>query len=174
VPGWRSAVAVAATLAFFAALIGIRQAQATFEIELSKAHFRVSHDETFVEPVVRYILEETEPGDGLLVYGHEAYYYFLSDRYSPWRFSQLYPGQAGRDGGAALVASLEREPPRIVVSGMLSWAGVPPVPAYTPVLVEYLRSHYQLDPSLFRRFPPQGSAPPPVWMVSVLEPRVQP
>jgi hypothetical protein len=170
-PGWRSVVAVAAWLGVIAGLTVIRHSHAIYPVDLERARLRLSKSETFVEPVIRFILEETQPGDGLFVYGHEAYYYFLTGRDSPWRFSQLYPGQAGGDGGAAIRALLERDPPAVVVSGLLSWAGVPPIPRYTPVLVEYLHENYQRDASVFRRHPPRGAAPPPAWMVSVLRKR---
>ena len=105
------------------------------------------------------------------MYGHEAYYYFLTGRFSPWRFSQLYPGQAGGDDGLALSELLEREPPKRVVSGMLSWPGMPPLPGYTSLLVEHLQDRFEVAPDVFRRHPPPGGRVPPGWTVTVLRPR---
>jgi hypothetical protein len=120
---------------------------------------------------VEYLREEVGEGERLFVYGHEAYYYFLAARFYPWPFSQLYPGQAGGDEGRALVALLEREPPERVVSGMLSWPGMPALPGYTPLVVEYLKARYEVAPDVFLRHPPPGGRVPPAWTVTVLRPR---
>jgi len=165
------ALAVALLLVVTGALTAVHVSSGVYEVELERARLRLSAAETFVEPVVRYIEDEVGPDEKLFVYGHEAYYYFLAGRFNPWPFSQLYPGQAGGDDGRALVELLEREPPKVVVSGLLSWPGMPPLPGYTPLLVEHLKRRYEVAPDVFGRHPPQGGRVPPGWTVSVLRPR---
>jgi hypothetical protein len=168
---WRAGLAVALLLVVTGTLTAVHVASGIHEVELERARLRLSPAETFVEPVVRYLQDEVAEGEALFVYGHEAYYYFLTGRFSPWPFSQLYPGQAGGDDGRALTELLEREPPKRVVSGMLSWPGVPPLPGTTSLLVEYLRDGFEVAPDVFRRYPPQGGRVPPGWTVTVLRPR---
>ena len=168
---WRVGLAVALLLAVTGTLTAVHLASGIHEVELERARLRLSPAETFVEPVVRYIQDEVAEGEALFVYGHEAYYYFLTGRFSPWPFSQLYPGQAGGDDGRALTELLEREPPKRVVSGMLSWPGMPPLPGYTPLLVEHLQDRFEVASDVFRRHPPPGGRVPPGWTVTVLRPR---
>jgi hypothetical protein len=164
-------LAVALLLVVTGALTAVHLSSGVYEVELERARLRLSAAETFVEPVVRYLQDEVGPDEKLFVYGHEAYYCWLSGRFYAWPFSQLYPGQAGGDDGRALAGLLEREPPKIVVSGMLSWPGMPPLTGYTPVLVEYLKGGFEVAPDVFGRHPPQGGRVPPGWTVSVLRPR---
>jgi hypothetical protein len=168
---WRAGLAVALLLAVTGALTVVHVASGIHEVELERARLRLSPAETFVEPVVRYLQDEVAEGEALFVYGHEAYYYFLAGRFSPWPFSQLYPGQAGGDAGRALSELLEREPPKRIVSGMLSWPGMPPLPGYTSLLVEHLQDRFEVAPDVFRRYPPPGGRVPPGWTVTVLQPR---
>ncbi len=161
-------ISVGSLLAISGALMAVHSSRAIYEVELERAHLRLSAFETFVEPIVRFIREEVGPDESIFVYGHEAYYYFLSDRYTAWPFSQLYPGQAGGDGGRTLTNLLEEEPPKLVVSGLLSWPGIPALPSYTPVLVGHLNDRYEVDDRVFRRHWPRGGRVPPAWTVSVL------
>jgi hypothetical protein len=170
---WRAGLAVALLLAVTGALTVVHVASGIHEVELERARLRLSPAETFVEPVVRYLQDEVAEGEALFVYGHEAYYYFLAGRFSPWPFSQLYPGQAGGDAGRALSELLEREPPKRIVSGMLSWPGMPPLPGYTSLLVEHLQDRFEVAPDVFRRYPPPGGRVPPGWTVTVLRPRTE-
>ena len=163
-------IAVGSLLAISGALMVQHASRAIYEVELERAHLRLSPFETFLEPVVRFIREEVGPDEPIFVYGHEAYYYFLSDRFGAWSFSQLYPGQAGGDDGRALVELLEAEPPKLVVSGLLSWPGMPALPSYTPMVVGHLNARYRLDDRVFRRHWPRGGRVPPGWTVSVLRP----
>jgi hypothetical protein len=162
---------VTALLAVTGALSAVHVGSGTHELDLGRARLRLSPAETFIGPVVAYLREEVGEGEPLFVYGHEAYYYFLANRYYPWPFSQLYPGQAGGDEGRALAAMLQRDPPKRVVSGMLSWPGMPPLPGYTPLVVEYLNARYEVAPDVFLRHPPPGGRVPPGWTVTVLRPR---
>ena len=61
----------------------------------------VAAGDAWHESVIDYLHESAAPDEEILVYGHEAHYYFLAGRYSSWPFVQLYPGQAGGDGGQA-------------------------------------------------------------------------
>jgi hypothetical protein len=168
---WRVGLAVALLLVVTGTLTAVHVTSGIYEVDLERARLRLSPAETFVEPVVRYIQDEVAEGEALFVYGHEAYYYFLTGRFTPWRFSQLYPGQAGGDDGGELTELLEREPPKRVVSGMLSWPGMPPLPGYTPLLVQHLQDRFEVAPDVFGRHPPQGGRVPPGWTVTVLRPR---
>ena len=73
----------------------------------------------------RYLEEELAEDESLFVYGLDATYYFLTDRYFPWPFSQLYPGQAGGDGGRALVRLLREQRPEILVWSVFYSPGMP-------------------------------------------------
>jgi hypothetical protein len=163
--------AVALLLAVTGTLCAVHHSRAIYRLELARADLYVSAAETWIESVVRFIGDEVAADEKIFVYGNEAHYYFLSDRFHPWPFSQLYPGQTGDDGGEALSQLLDREPPKLVVGGLLSWPGLPPIPSYTPVLAAYLREHYRVDERVFQRYPPKAGGAPPAWMVAVLRPR---
>jgi hypothetical protein len=158
----RLALGVALALAIAGALSAVFQAQFRHRIELPRGQPVVQPATAWLEPIVRYLDDELAPGEPLFVYGHEAYYYFLADRYSAWPFAQLYPGQEGDDGGQALVDVLKRDPPRLIVRGMLNWPALPVLPHYAPKLHAWLSQHYEPDPGLAQRYqPPAGAAPPP-------------
>jgi hypothetical protein len=118
------AVAVALALALAGGLTAVFQSQFRHRIELPRGELMVHPPTAWLEPIVRVLDQELAPGEPLFVYGHEAYYYFLADRTGPL-FAQLYPGQEGGDGGQALVELLERDPPRLIVRGMLNWPALP-------------------------------------------------
>lgn len=157
---WLETAVVGVTLSLIALLAFAHQESMTAKIKLGRAMLRVHSEDAFIESVVRYIDDETPVGASLFIYGHEAYYYFLTSRYSPWPFSQLYPGQDGGDGGASLVALLERDRPDFVVQGFIRFPGVPGLPEQAPVLDAFLRAEYEADPAVFERYPPWGGALP--------------
>jgi hypothetical protein len=169
----RLAVGVALALALAGALAAVFQAQFRYRIELPRGELVVHPPTAWLEPVVRYLDDELAPGEPLFVYGHEAYYYFLADRYSAWPFAQLYPGQEGGDGGQALIQLLERDPPRLIVRGMLNWPALPVLPRYAPRLHAWLGEHYEPDPELARRYPPPGGVAPPPGAIAVLRRRAR-
>ena len=110
--------------------------------------------------MIDYLAENVEPDEQILVYGHEAHYYFLAGRYYSWPFVQLYPGQAGGDGGRTLAKRVRDTPPAVIVRGMQRLKGVPYLPRYTPELESEIRRSYAPDGSAFvRRPPPAGEAP---------------
>ena len=87
-------VAVTVVCLVFASMGLHYRARMTGRLELERAALRVFPDEEGVASVVRFVGEETDRDDPILVYGNQAYFYFLADRYSDWPFTQLYPGQA--------------------------------------------------------------------------------
>ncbi len=171
-PGTRRlAAAVAIALALCGALAALFQSQFQHRIRLPRGELVVHAPTAWIEPIVRYVDEETAPGEPFFVYGHEAYYYFLADRYSKWPFAQLYPGQEGGDGGRELVEQLERDPPRQIVRGILNWPALPVLPSYAPRLDAWVREHYEPDPGLAQRYPPPGGVAPPRGAIAVLRRR---
>jgi hypothetical protein len=167
----RLAVAVGLCLALAGGLAAVFQSQFRYRIELPRGELVVHPATAWLEPIVRYLDEELSPGEAFFVYGHEAYYYFLADRYSAWPFSQLYPGQEGGDGGQALVELLERNPPRLIVRGMLNWPALPVLPRYAPRLHAFVSENYGPDPGLAERYAPPGGVPPPPGAIAVLRRR---
>jgi len=169
-PRWLAA-GVTLGLVVVAALALRHDALLTHHLVLERADLRVRPQDAWVAAVVRGVRAEVPPGEPLFVYGHEAQLYFLSDRYSPWPFSQLYPGMAGRDGGATLARRLEAWRPRLVLRGLHYWPGMTPVPSYTPELAAALeRSHRDDTRAFFERWS-EGEEPPPDFVFAVLRPR---
>lgn len=144
--------------------LGIRHAaMLTHHLVLERADLRVRAQDAWVEPVVRRVRAELPAGAPLFVYGHEAQLYFLTDRYSPWPFSQLYPGMAGGDGGATLARLLEKTRPALVLQGIQRWPGMTSIPEYTPRLRAAIhRSYVEDTAAFFREHPPDGPLPPKV------------
>ena len=167
----RLAAGVAIALALAGGLAAVFQSQFRYRMELPRGELALHPKAAWLEPIVRYLDEELAPGEPFFVYGHEAYYYFLADRYSAWPFAQLYPGQEGGDGGQALVELLERDPPRLIVRGMLNWPALPVLPRYAPKLHAYLSEHYEPDPGLAERYAPPGGVAPPPGAIAVLRRR---
>ncbi len=167
----RLAAAVALALALAAGLAAVFQNQFRQRIELPRAELAVHPPTAWLEPVVRYLGQQLAPGEPFFVYGHEAYYYFLADRYSAWPFAQLYPGQEGGDGGQALVELLERDRPRLIVRGMLNWPALPVLPRYAPKLHAFLSKHYALDPQVWEGTALPGGTPPSPGVIAVLRRR---
>jgi hypothetical protein len=164
------AVAVALLVAATGWLGSLHRGLYTHRLELERGRLLVTPSAAWVESVVRSASEEVAPGAPLFVYGHEAWVYFLADRYPPWPFAQLYPGQVGGAGGRALAERLEREPPALIVRGD---AGIPSLPSYTQEIARFVRERYQPDPRVFERHPPRAGLPPPPSLALVLRPRAQ-
>jgi hypothetical protein len=124
-----------------------------------------------VESLVRYIDEETKPGEAIFVYGQEADLYFLSGRLFPWPFAQLYPGQTGDADGGLLLARIRSAQPRLVLRGMMSWPGLPPISSYVPRVEGWVSFACERVEDVFEREPlPEGASAPPWWVLSVLRP----
>jgi hypothetical protein len=156
------AAGVAAVLVVCVSLNVLQNRHLSYSLELDRAHLRIAPEMAWVESAVEYLREEIDPDEPLLVYGHEAYLYFLTDRYYPWPFVQLYPGQTGGDEGAALAELLVSDPPARIAKGMMSFPGLPRLPEYVPLLASEIRARYRDDLQLFRLFPsPAGEVPDP-------------
>jgi hypothetical protein len=168
---WLPACAVALLLALTGSLAIAYQARHTYHMKLLRADLYVEPDHSWVESIVRYVDEELGPGEQLFVYGHEAYYYFLTGRYHPWPFVQVYPGQVGGDQGDPLARMLAGRPPELIVRGLMEWPGVPAISSYAKALSAFVAGNYETEPSFFARHPPPAGAVPPDWAVSVLRRR---
>lgn len=168
---WLEAIAVGSALLACAGLAVIHRSQLTHRIEVPRASVWVDPSEAWVQPLVEVVSAEISEGERLFVYGHESHFYFLTGRFYPWPFSQLYPGQAGGDGGRALARLLAEQPPRLVIQGVQKWPGVPAIPSYAPAVPRAIAAHFRRDADFFLQHPPDGGDPPLDWVVSVLRPR---
>jgi hypothetical protein len=104
---------------------------------------------------VTYIQAHVPEGEPLFIYGHEAHWYYLSDRYTPRPFSQIYPGMTGDETGEELAAFIRETRPRVIVQGVLRWPGTPPIPNYTQALQRTLKELYRIDRRAVR-YPPNA------------------
>ena len=137
-----------------------------------RANLAIESDAMWIEAIVRAIESEVPPDAPVFVYGNEAYYYFLSNRYyDAWPFAQLYPGQTGADRGGRLAEVLRRSPPALVVRGVIEWPGLPSISTYAPELDRSLRRHFALDAGFFASHPPKAGRPPARSFAAVLRPR---
>ncbi|MEE2678169.1 MAG: glycosyltransferase family 39 protein [Myxococcota bacterium] len=128
-------------------------ARTTIPVRLERAELYVEPRDTFIGPVVRGIRAAVAPGAPIFVYGSDATYYFLSDRYGTWVFPQLYPGQTGGGRGEDVVDSMQQDPPHLVVRGRLKLGDLPDVRDYAPAIDRYVKRHYVKDRSFFVRHP---------------------
>ncbi|MCH2173107.1 glycosyltransferase family 39 protein [Myxococcota bacterium] len=171
---WWLRLEAGCAVALLVASIGLSARQFSFmthTLHFETADMRVAPRYAWVDSVVRYV-DEVVPEDGrLLVFGHEAFYYFLTQRFYPWPFAQLYPGQAGSDSGVSLGKLLEEDPPNLVLRGMIRFPGMPYLPDYAPVLYSVLEANYTRDKRVFERFPPEFGRPPRQKALTVLKPR---
>lgn len=161
-------VEVAAVLSFGLLLFGFSYAQhnaMTTRIDMPTANLNVLPQDAYYTSVVNWVTDEVPEGAPFFIYGHEAHYYFLTQRFSSWTFSQLYPGQDGGDDGATLTEMLKRDPPKVVIQGFLNFPGLPNLQTYTPILNDYLKANYKTDRRPFERYPPsEGGMPSPYWI----------
>ncbi|NQZ96456.1 MAG: glycosyltransferase family 39 protein [Myxococcales bacterium] len=168
---------IAACVVLLVLSVGLSARQFSFlthELKFDTATLRVSPKSAWVDSVVKYVSAEVPEGEPILVYGHEAFYYFLTQRFYPWPFAQLYPGQAGGDGGVALGSLMLETPPKLVLRGMIKFPGIPFLPDYAPYLDRVLKARYARERSVFERFPPAAGKPPRYKAFTVLSPRKPP
>jgi hypothetical protein len=151
-----TAAAVGVLLVLAGATAASYAASHNVPLDLARADLRVAPEEAWFEVALERIVAEVEPGEPIFVYGHEAYYYFLTDRYFPWPFAQLYPGQTGEDSGAALARLLAREAPRLVVRGLQETPGLPRIGSYAPELARRLSQGFARDDLFFEGAPGGG------------------
>ncbi len=168
---WAVGSGVALLLVLCFVLTSTYRAHLSHRVRLARAEVWADPSEAWIEPLVEYVSEHVRPGDEIFVYGHEAQLYFLTGRFSPWRYSQLYPGQEGGDGGIRLVELLRRVPPKLVLRGILYWPGTPSLKEYAPQLHQYLYSQFDVDENFFVDHPVPGGKAPEGWVLSVLRPR---
>jgi hypothetical protein len=142
----------------------------TYRVTLERAEVDVEPTDAWIEPLVEYVRDHVGEHEPLFVYGHEAQHYFLTGRFYPWRFSQLYPGQEGGAEGRQLAARLRRRPPKLVLRGLLAWPGVPSLMEYAPALFAYVFKHFAPDTAFFAEHPIRGGPEPPHWVIEVMRP----
>jgi hypothetical protein len=167
---WLLACAVALLLFVTASLANVRHARETHRLQLTRADLYIDPSNAWVESLVNCIEETLDPRDRLFVYGHEAYYYFLTARFYPWRFVQIYPGQVGGSHGKPLVRVLRRRPPKLIVRGVRGWHGIPKISSYAYALESFVFAYYDSDKKCFEDHPMPG-VEPPGWVIDVLRPR---
>jgi len=139
-------------------------------LKLERADVLVSAKDAWIGSVVRYVEAETAPADPIFVYGQLAEFYFLTGRYFPWPFAQLYPGQTGDDQGQALLERIGREPPRLVLRVPLDWPGLPPLAASLPRLDRWVSFDCERVDDVFERFPPVAGVGVDWRVLAVLRP----
>ncbi len=167
------AAAVTGLLVVTGLLAHVRASYLTKRLQMERADVWVDPAfDSWVEPVVRFVSREVPEGEPFFVYGHEAHFYFLTGRFFPWPFPQLYPGQAGGDRGEEIGELLRVLRPKAIVQGILNWPGVPVVSDYAPALEASVRANFELDRNFFAREYPEGEAPFD-WVCSVLRPRAE-
>ena len=129
----------------------------THRLSIDRADLWVKPNDAWLEQMVDYVQTHIPEGEPLFVYGHEAHWYYLSNRYTPRPFSQIYPGMTGDETGAELAALIRETRPRVILQGVLRWPGTPSVPDYTRQFLRTLNRLYVLDPRAVRR-PPNARA----------------
>lgn len=147
-------------------LAAIHHAHLTRRMTLERADLYV-YPNSYVESIVRFVDEELAPEEPFFVEGPSAQFYFLTGRFFPWPFSQLYPGQAGGDDGRALARLVDETRPRLVLRVDYVFPGLARLRTYTSALHAYLNEHYSRDPSVFQRHPLPGGGRPPGRLVGV-------
>jgi hypothetical protein len=171
-PGlWAAGGAVAVLLALCLVLSASYLSKLTHRARLERAELWVDPADAWIEPLVEYVTQSVPPGQPIFVYGHEAQLYFLTARFYPWPYSQLYPGQEGGDLGFALAELLDRFPPRLVLRGILGWPGTPNLQEYAPHLGNYLLWKFENDVDFFVEHPAASGITPPDWVIGVWRPR---
>ena len=115
-------------------------------LSIERAEVWVRPRDAWLAPMVRYVQNEIPKGESFFVYGHEAHWYYLTDRYTGRPFSQLYPGMTGDEDGAELAKLIRETRPRVIAQGVLRWPGTPSLPRYTGKLRRAIDELYELDP----------------------------
>jgi hypothetical protein len=171
---WAAGSGVALLLVTCLALNASYQARLSHRVSLNRAEVWVDPDDAWIGPLVEYVSQHVPRGEHIFVYGHEAHLYFLTGRFYPWPYSQLYPGQEGGKDGAELKSFLRRVPPKLVLRGLLVWPGIPVLEEYAPLLDHYVRWNFEIDRSFFVDHPAPVGKPPPEWVISVMRPASNP
>lgn len=130
----------------------------THRLDVARANVSVLPQDAWLGSVVRGIENETDPSAAFFVHGHESHIYFLTGRFFPWPFSQLYPGQTGPGRGEEIAALLASDPPPLLIRGWQFWPGMPRVDEYAPEIDRFVRDNYLLDANFFGAYPPPEGA----------------
>lgn len=117
----------------------------TQRLSIERADLWIKPQEAWLGPLITNIQASVPEGDPLFVYGHEAQWYFLSDRFTTWPFAQVYPGMTGDDTGEALAMMIRESRPPVIVQGILAWKGMTPILSYTPQLARTITELYEPD-----------------------------
>jgi hypothetical protein len=97
-------------------------------------------DAAFIEAVVDYIGEQTEPGEPVFDFSSNAGLLFFADRPSPTRYFQiLYASAPGSQ--REVVAELEQRRVRLAISSPVVMDGVPAARRY-PIVADYLEQNF--------------------------------
>jgi hypothetical protein len=165
---WLATAGVSLLLTFALAVGVAHRAQQTYRFHVARADLLIDPSKAWVETVLDHLESTLDPGENFFVYGQEAHFYFYTGRHFPWPFPWIYPGQVGDAYGRPLARVLQKDPPRVVIRGVMSWPGVPGIPDYTPAVHRFVMSHYKADLDFFAEHPPKAGEPPPQWAVSIL------
>jgi len=166
---WVSACAVALLLLVTGSLAAAYNAGLTHRMKTQRADLYITPANSWIETVVEFVEESLDSEYDLFVYGHEAYYYFLTGHYSAWPFAQLYPGQVGGEGGMPVVRRLQWKPPRLIIRGLMEWPGMATISSYAGAVDFWVMANYEADQDFFETHPPPSGVKPPWWAISILE-----
>jgi hypothetical protein len=128
----------------------------THRMSIERADLWVKPRDAWLERLVEFVQIQIPEGESFFVYGHEAHWYFLSNRYTPRAFSQLYPGMTGDPAGSELAMMIRNTRPRVVAQGIVRWPGTPVIPAYTGELEKALQELYRSEPLALTAPPKAG------------------
>jgi hypothetical protein len=134
----------------------------THRLSMERAELWVKPRDAWLERLVETIQIQVPKGEPFFVYGHEAHWYFLSDRYTSHAFSQLYPGMTGDATGEELAGMIRESRPRFVAQGVVRWPGTPVIPRYARELERTLNE-------LYRSYPLDASSPPKPGVLRLLK-----
>jgi hypothetical protein len=158
-----------AVLLALSLLVGVaQQAQKTYHFKVARADLRIDPSKAWVETVIDYLESTLDLNEKFFVYGQEAHFYFYTGRHFPWPFPWIYPGQVGDERGLPLARVLQKNPPRVIIRGVMTWPGVPGIPEYTPAVHRFTMFNYRADLDFFEEHPPKAGEPPPLWAVSII------
>jgi hypothetical protein len=119
-------------------------------LSTDRAEVWVRPRDAWLASMVHYVQEEIPKGESFFVYGHEAHWYYLADRYTQRPFSQLYPGMTGDEDGAELAELIRETRPRVIAQGVLRWPGTPSLLRYTGKLRRTMDELYELAPNAIK------------------------
>jgi hypothetical protein len=99
-----------------------------------------ARDASFLEAVVDYIQDHTEPGEPVFDFSSNAGLLFFADRPSATRYFQIVYASAP-DSQREVVEELERRQVKLVITSRARMDGVPPARRY-PIVADYLDRNF--------------------------------